>query len=380
MRRDRLPRHRPPSLDRRAFLGGVFAMGSLHAAWGAARAAEAAVTDATFIFASDVHACRMSHGLSPHCAEEGKTDENLRRHIAALNRLPEMRWPREIGGAASGLASAGSPIGRPLGLVIGGDMTDDGGGQVTLPEEGRQLMQFSQRYQEGSGPDRIHFPVYAGLGNHDLDQDGSTPHVDWYRRELRDYIELEHRPSVVFHPPVPAADYDVQSDDYSWNWGGLHLVQLHRFGGDRNKGAADGLPWLKEDLAANAGDGRPVILFQHYGWDRFSIERWDPKAGTFTDEGSGAPHWWSEEERRALLAALSGYNLIGIFHGHEHDTPMIYRAGDIDLFKPIASFMGGFALVRVTETFMDVVLGKAEPHGGVAFTNAFSKTIASGKR
>ena len=55
--------------------------------------------DATFVFASDVHACRMGSGLSPSCAAEGKTDENLRRHIAAINRLPEMRWPP--GSAAS---------------------------------------------------------------------------------------------------------------------------------------------------------------------------------------------------------------------------------------------------------------------------------------
>ena len=116
------------------------------------------------------------------------------------------------------------------------------------------------------------------------------------------------------------------SDDYSWDWGGLHLVQSHRFAGDTDKGAVDGLPWLKQDLAAHAGDGRPVILFQHYGWDTFSIERWDPAASTFDDDGSGEPHWWSEEDRDALLAAIAGYNVIGIFHGHEHETPMIYRA------------------------------------------------------
>ena len=101
--------------------------------------------------------------------------------------------------------------------MIGGDMTDDGGGQVVQPGEGTQLMQFSHRYQEGPGPDRIHFPVYVGLGNHDLDQDGPPQQVDWYRRELRDYVELNHRPSVIFKPAVPAGDYDMASDDYSWD-------------------------------------------------------------------------------------------------------------------------------------------------------------------
>ena len=124
-------------------------------------------------------------------------------------------------------------------------MTDDGGGQVTEPHEGTQLLQFSQRYQEGVGPDRVHFPVYTGLGNHDLDQDGPRRHVDWYRRELRDYVEMNHRDSVFFKPPVPAGNYHVESDCYSWDWGGLHLVQLHRFVGDTNKGAVSGLNWLK---------------------------------------------------------------------------------------------------------------------------------------
>ncbi|TIL42717.1 MAG: metallophosphoesterase, partial [Mesorhizobium sp.] len=34
-------------------------------------------TDATFIFTSDVHACRMASGLNPDCANEGKTDASL---------------------------------------------------------------------------------------------------------------------------------------------------------------------------------------------------------------------------------------------------------------------------------------------------------------
>lgn len=332
-------------------------------------------TDATFLFAADVHACRMASGLSPHCQAEGKTDENLRRHIAALNEVGDYDWPREIDGTATGLSGAGSRIGRSLGLVIGGDATDDGGGQVALPHEGTQLLQFSQRYQEGTGPDRVHVPVYVGLGNHDLDQDGPPPHVDWYRREMRDYVEINHRPSVFFKPAVPATSYDALSDSYSWDWGGLHLVQTHRFAGDTAKGAISALDWLKQDLKTYAGDGRPVILFQHYGWDPFSMERWDPGAHTFDDAGVGQPHWWSDDERRALLAAIEGTNVIGIFHGHQHETPMIYRRDGLDLFKPKAAFLGGFVLVHVTDAFMDVVLAEAGPHGGVVFTNAFSKPL-----
>ncbi|WP_019173011.1 metallophosphoesterase [Pseudaminobacter salicylatoxidans] len=342
-------------------------------------AEERPTTDATFIFTNDVHACRMASGLSPHCEQEGKTDANLLRHIAALNRLPGGKWPLKTSGKASGLAGAGQKIETPLGVVIGGDMTDDGGGQVTLPSEGTQLLQFSHRYQQGMGADRVHFPVYAGLGNHDLDQDGPAPQVDWYRREMRDYVEINHRPSVFFKPPVPATNYDVGSDCYSWDWGGLHLVQTHRFAGDTAKGAINGLPWLKDDLATYAGDGRPVILFQHYGWDPFSLERWDPSARTFDTAGAGRSHWWSREEQQALLTVLSDYNIIGIFHGHEHDTALIYQHHRLDIFKPKAAFKGGFALAHVTDRFMDVTLGEAvNADGEVVFTNAFSKPLTTG--
>lgn len=365
---------------RRDFLLGGVGMAALPLLGGAAstRAPRPSI-DATFIFTNDVHACRMATGLSPHCEQEGKTDANLLRHIAALNHLPGGRWPLKIAGRASGLVGAGEKIATPLGVIVGGDMTDDGGGQVTTPSEGTQLLQFSHRYQQGTGPDRVHFPVYAGLGNHDLDQDGPPPHVDWYRREMRDYVEINHRPSVFFKPPVPAANYDVDTDCYSWNWGGLHLIQTHRFAGDTAKGAVSALPWLQDDLATYAGDGRPVVLFQHYGWDPFSLERWDPAARTFDDEGTGAPHWWRAQDRQALLSALAGYNVVGIFHGHEHDTAMIYRRDGLDIFKPKAAFKGGFALVHVADRFMDVVLGEAVGSDGeVVFTNAFSKPLKTG--
>ncbi|MEP9370753.1 metallophosphoesterase [Mesorhizobium sp. KR1-2] len=368
---------KPPFPTRRDLIGGALGMAALPLLGRPLHArAPRPPIDATFIFTNDVHACRMANGLSPNCQQEGKTDANLLRHIAAINRIPGRIWPLAIDGKASGLADAGRKIDTPLGIVVGGDMTDDGGGQVTAPSEGTQLLQFSHRYQQGTGPDRVHFPVYTGLGNHDLDQDGPPPHVDWYRREMRDYIELNHRPSVVFKPPVPATNYDIQSDNYSWDWGGLHLVQTHRFAGDTAKGAVSSLPWLKDDLATYAGDGRPVIIFQHYGWDPFSLERWDPAARHFDDEGTGAPHWWSDEDRQALLSVLSGYNVIGVFHGHQHETAMVYRRDGLDIFKAKAAFLGGFAVVRVTDRFMDVVMAEAVgSNGEVAFTNAFSKRL-----
>ncbi|QKC84529.1 metallophosphoesterase [Mesorhizobium sp. NZP2077] len=367
----------PKLLSRRSFLiqaTGLAAAGALSRPAFSQTGQRVQPIDATFLFIADVHACRMASGLSPNCQLEGKTDAALLRNVAALNAIVDKDWPAEINGVATGLRSAGNRIGMPLGLVVGGDITDDGGGQITQPSEGTQLLQFSQRYSQGVGPDRVHMPVYVGLGNHDLDQNGPSHHVDWYRRELRDYVEVNHRAGVFFKPPVPATDYDVDTDCYSWDWGGLHLVQTHRFAGDTGHGADSSLPWLKQDLATYAADGRPVILFQHYGWDTFSTERWDPARRTYDDDGAGPPHWWGEADRQALLAALKGYNVVGIFHGHQHDASLIYRRNGLDLFKPKAAYMGGFAVARVTSDGMDVVLGEAtDDRGGVTFTNAFSK-------
>lgn len=333
--------------------------------------------DSTFIFAADVHACLVTADtLSPNCEQEGKTDANLVRHVRAINQIEHKDWPRNIGGIDTGLQNAGKAIGRPHGVIMGGDMTDDGGGQVKVPGVGWQLQQFANRYRQGTGLDEVHFPVYNGLGNHDLDQDGVAPHVDFYRRAMRDYVELNHRMSVFYKPPVPVTNFHVPSDSYSWDWGGLHLVHLQRFGGDETKGAVSGLSWLQQDLATYAADGRPVVLFQHYGWDPFSIERWDPAMMTFDDKGVGKAHWWTEDDRQALLAALKGYNVIGLFHGHEHDTPMIYRRDGLDLFKPIAAYKGGLAVARITDEHFEVVLAKAYgERGDVVVTHAFSKLL-----
>lgn len=56
---------------------------------------------------------------------------------------------------------------------------------------------------------------------------------------------------------------------------------------------------------------------------------------------------------------------------------MIYSQAGLDLFKPVATFMGGFALAHVANRYMDVVLAQAgRSDGGVAFTNGFSKRLA----
>lgn len=365
-----------PIITRRTVLGSIAATLSASILRPAELLAKQEDGSCTFIFTNDIHACRMANGLSPNCADEGKTDRNLLKHINAINHVPNLVWPREIAGKPSGLIGAGTRIGKPRGIVVGGDLTDDGGGQEALPGEGYQLRQFSQRYQQGVGLDRVHFPVYLGLGNHDLDQDGPAAHRDWYRRELRDYVELNHRSTVFFKPPVPVTNYDTESDCYSWDWGNVHLVQTHRFAGDTNKGAVSGLGWLAEDLATYASNRKPVILFQHYGWDIFSTEAWDPTTHKFDQNGAGPPHWWSENARAEMMKTIQPYNVIALFHGHQHETAMLYNRDGIDIFKPKAAFLGGFAIVNLMPRAIDIVFAEAgEKNEGLVFTASFSRSF-----
>ncbi len=44
---------------------------------------------------------------------------------------------------------------------------------------------------------------------------------------------------------------------------------------------------------------------------------------------------------------------------------MIYRGDGLELIKPKAAFLGGFAVARITAGFSDVVLGEAADGKGV---------------
>ena len=390
MIRDRFAHARSAPVSRRAVIAGFLAAGAA----APARAARPDFVDdrfdVAFLFTADVHACRLADGPSSLCEEQGKTHHALQRHVAGINRVHHHRWPHAIDGSPTGLNGAGEPIALPLGLVVGGDITDDAGGRVerpgrsmrqpgqprVLPSDSRQLVQFDQLYRQTASGDGVRFPVYVGLGNHDLDRDGPPEAFDWYRETLRAYVKLTHMRGPDYHPPVPVTSYDAQNDCYSWDWGGLHLVQTHRGPGDTTKGAADSLPWIARDLAGRAGDGRPVIIIQHYGWDPFSAERWEPENRTFTVDGSGAPHWWGESEWQAAYEVLRPYNVVAVLHGHEHENTLHYRWHGLDVFKPRAGFLGGLAIVRVTERFMDVAFAEvAHDSGDLRFTGAFAKDL-----
>lgn len=334
----------------------VLALGLL-TAW-AAGAGEAI----TFLFTSDPQFCGPAVDRVRSCRMWGRGDHYVDWQVAGINRVSDQVWPSRW---QTRFGATGA-VGLPLGVVLGGDLTESAGGYVGRDGGGSQWRMFLDRYENGH-PNAVRYPVYVGLGNHDLEiepRDRRLPR-GLYRERMWRYVEQRHQGSAA---PVPVQDFDTGSRNYSWNWGDVHLVQLHRFAGDTRHGLANGLPWLRRNLKQFASDGRPVIFFQHYGFE----------SGNSIGYNRRSRSKWTPTEMNDFAEAIRGYNVIGIFHGHDHWVQRPYTWRGYDVFSPGAAHFGQFAIVYVGEETMDVVYAEAMDRNGrtrLVTESAFSKTI-----
>ena len=215
-----------------------------------------------------------------------------------------LKWPAEDGDGTAYL-KAGLAIGKPLAIVMAGDMTSrgkDSAGIENFSNEFTWLRDYwDERREDDEHTPSIDFPVYPGQGNHDLLEcgDGDDLLECAVRKDVKNSISNGYMKERM--GGESSINFDEDTSNYSWDWGPIHLIQ-----GNLWAGKFDDLEWLKQDLEDNVGtSGRPVILFQHYGWDSFS---------------TGAENWWSEDNRTDLVEALADYNVIGIFTGHTHNN------------------------------------------------------------
>lgn len=210
-----------------------------------------------------------------------------REMVMAMNAVAGESLPTELGLKVN--------VTTPRGVVVVGDIVDDGGS----PE----VEKFWQEYVADfglKGDQLLAFPVYEGFGEHDGSSGGLV------RSNLRSRNRLR--------PGLKGISADGQH--YSWDWGKVHFVHLNLYPGSvgeeylnvwRRRVSGDArypkhsLEFLVEDLRRNVGSsGRPVVIFQHYGFDAWSEA------------------WWTQKERAAFLQAIQPYNVIAIFWGHSH--------------------------------------------------------------
>ena len=227
--------------------------------------------DVTFLVFSDTH---FGYGGSerdllgrrrdPVANPEGTELVNARA-IESMNTIAGKPWPAVLGGS----------IGAPLGLLISGDLTEDG--------EAWQWHGFTRYYGLDGKDGRIRYPVFEGHGNHDKQG-------DWY---VLNRIRERHG--------------DL---NYSFDWHDLHLVCL---GEAPDKAALD---WLGRDLA-RVGKQRPILIYFHF-----------PLQGPYAEN-----NWFARGDYRdGFAATIGGFNVIAVFHGHYHASGR-YHWRDWDVYN-----------------------------------------------
>lgn len=284
-----------------------------------------AARDVTFFVVADTHA-------------DPPPSHDLRATARAIDAVAAGgAWPDVIGGTATGFV--GGPIGSPSSVVFVGDITGWGTAPLEIPT-------FRRYFEAGNHADSMQYPAYVGLGNHDVDDADRPPDLGaQYRAMYWAYVEERHRGTGA---PVPVTRYDAASHAYSWDAGGVHFVQAHRFPGDDDYGLPSSLPFVRDDLAATAGDGRPVVFFHHYGMDPFGTQ----------------PRWWTDAERAAYRDAIAPFNVAAIFVGHSH-AAFRYTWESVPVFHTNNAKAeigtgnndgnGSFTIVRMSEDRLDVV-------------------------
>ena len=316
----------------------------------------------SFIFTSDPQFCGRAVDRVRSCQRWGRQDYRVDWQISGINRISNQRWPR----AWRTSFGAQGPIGTPRGIVLGGDLTESAGGFIGRNRGGDQWRLYTERY-EHERDSGVRFPVYVGLGNHDLEiepRDRRLPQ-DLYRDRMWRYVEERHAGP---NAPVKVDDFDPGSRSYSWTWDGVHLVQLHRFAGDTRHGLPSSLPWLRRNLATHAADGRPVMFFQHYGFE----------SGNSIGNSTRSRSKWTREQMTRFYDVISDYNVVGLFHGHDHWMQPPYRWRGMDVFSPGAAHFGQFAIVHIDEQTMDVVYAEVTNARGdtrLIRESAFSKPV-----
>ncbi len=141
--------------------------------------------------------------------------------------------------------------------------------------------------------------IYDGWGNHDMSATAPDP-LGIQITVWQDLFEtLKSRVRVGQYPAS-------EGGHYSWDWNGIHFVQLNLLAGNARSDGGDGvltdkdphqsLTFLQGDLAAHA-EGKPVVIVQH-----------------------AAPDNINSAEESTLADTLRPYRVVAFVFGHTHGT------------------------------------------------------------
>ena len=227
----------------------------------------------TFYSYSDIHYGADHGGKAPPKEKSEMMEE--------INTLPGKPYPDAVGGV----------VGTPRGVIMPGDLINDGAVSQKYP---KQWENYSADFGV-NGEGRCKWPVFEAIGNHDLNDNLFVFNKIKERNVLRKQLKLiDNVSSNGYH--------------YSWDWEGVHFVNLNLFGGNVWQGEADAYGWahhpqaardfLIKDLQEHVGtSGRPVVYIQHF---------------RPIDE-----NWWTYSAADKLHKVLQNYNVIAMLVGHQ---------------------------------------------------------------
>jgi hypothetical protein len=233
----------------------------------------AVAADVTFFSYSDIHYGADDGGKRPPIVQSAK--------VPVINSLPGTAYPDEIGGTVE----------KPRAVIMQGDLINDGAVKDKYPTQwANYLADFGV-----NGEGRCKFPVFEGVGNHDVNEDMFVFNQVKARNVIRKQLGyIKNVSSNGYH--------------YSWDWDGVHFVNVNLFPGDVWEGEADAYgrghhpqharEFLADDLKRNVGDsGRPVVIVQHF---------------RPIDE-----NWWTYSAADKFHQVIQDYNVIAILVGHQ---------------------------------------------------------------
>lgn len=279
---------------------------------------QAAGGSVAWFAASDTH---LGHDVGPKNGTVVSSYEKNVRAISEMNALwaspcgtLNCSWPASLGGG---------PVQEPLGVVVSGDLIDNGGGSAAVVNGCNQWYNFTSLFGFNGSDGMLRSKVYEGRGNHD--DENSTA-------AMPPGCTIVPSRAIIARNKLRLADASFGLDavspatglHYSWTWPissscRLHFVQLNLYPGETcgspaNPGkegtfpCADGWIWgegaesfLVADLAAHAAaPGTHVVVAMHFGLDGWSRT------------------WYNPDQAAAFIAALAPYKTLVVHVGHTH--------------------------------------------------------------